>query len=260
MYLRRSKLTQPLSSTVIQEVANRCKENVGFALAYFYFDFTDPVKQKTYSLIGSFLTQLSFQLPVCPDVLLRLHAACHGGSQRASTPNLMKALKSITGHFHHVYFVIDALDECSDQDELLAAFTEIGDWKLHNSHVMAGGQDGSALASASARGHKYVVRILLENGADVNMAGSPLASASAEGHKDVVQILLEKGADGNMMGSDDSPLASAAAIGHRDVVQILLENGADVNMAGVNMAVHWHRQQLLVTKKSSRSCSRMERM
>ena len=136
-YSQRSKLTQPLSSTVIQHVANHCKENVGFALAYFYFDFTDPVKQKTYSLIGSFLTQLSFQLPLCPDVLLKLHAACQGGSQQASTPDLMKALKSIIGSFHHVYFVVDALDECSDQDELLAIFTEIADWKLHNSHVLA---------------------------------------------------------------------------------------------------------------------------
>ena len=130
-------LTQPLSSTVIQDVANHCKENVGFALAYFYFDFTDPVKQKASSLIGSFLTQLSFQLPVCPDILLKLHGECHGGSQQASTAKLMKALKSIIGYFHHVYFIIDALDECSDQDELLAIFTEIADWKLHNSHVLA---------------------------------------------------------------------------------------------------------------------------
>ena len=137
IYSQRSTLTQPPSSTVIQHIANHCKENVGFALAYFYFDFTDPVKQKTYSLIGSFLTQLSFQSPLCPDVLLKLHAACQGGSQQASTPDLMRALKSIIGYFHHVYFVIDALDECSDQDELLAIFTEIADWKLHNSHVLA---------------------------------------------------------------------------------------------------------------------------
>ena len=136
-YSQRSKLTQPLSSTVIQHVANHCKENVGFALAYFYFDFTDPVKQKASSLVTSFLTQLSFQLPLCPDILLKLHAACQAGSQQASTPDLMKALKSIIGYFHQVYFVIDALDECSDQDELLAVLTEIADWKLHNSHVLA---------------------------------------------------------------------------------------------------------------------------
>ena len=32
---------------------------------------------------------------------------------------------------------MDALDECSDQDELLAVLTDIADWRLHNSHVLA---------------------------------------------------------------------------------------------------------------------------
>ena len=136
MALQKSKLIQLFSSAVVEEVANHCKENPDFALAYFYFDFTDPVKQKTSFLVRSFLTQLSFQLPVCPDVLLKLHAACQGGSQQTSTADLMKALKSIIGNFHHVYFVIDALDECTDQDELLTVLTEVADWKLHNSHVL----------------------------------------------------------------------------------------------------------------------------
>ena len=74
---------------------------------------------------------------MCPAVLLKLHAACQGGSQQASPTDLMKALKSIVGNFHHVYFVIDALDECTDQDELLTVLTGIADWKLHNSHVLA---------------------------------------------------------------------------------------------------------------------------
>ena len=74
---------------------------------------------------------------MCPDVLLKLHAACHGGSQQVSTSDLVKVLKSIIGNFHHVYFIIDALDECTDQKELLKALAEISDWKLHNSHVLA---------------------------------------------------------------------------------------------------------------------------
>ena len=136
-YLQRSRLTQPFSSTVIEDAKNQCKENPGFALAYFYFDYTDFAKQKTSSFIRSLLTQLSSQLPVCPDELLKLHAACQGGSQQPSTSDLMKALKSIIGNFLHVYFIIDALDECTDQKELLKVLTEISDWKLHNSHVLA---------------------------------------------------------------------------------------------------------------------------
>ena len=102
---------------------------------------------------------------------------------------------------------------------------------------MAGGVHGSALASASARGHKEVVQILLENGAGVNMVGgfygSALTSASTGGHKEVVQILLENGADANMVGGFyGSALTSASTGGHKEVVQILLENGADANMVG----------------------------
>ena len=36
-----------------------------------------------------------------------------------------------------MYFIIDALDECTDLKELLKVLTEIADWKLHNSHVLA---------------------------------------------------------------------------------------------------------------------------
>ena len=103
----------------------------------------------------------------------------------------------------------------------------------------AEGYDGSALASASARGHKEVVQILLENGADVNAAGgfygSALASASANEHKELVQILLKNGANVNMGrggGSYGSAMELLLAGSEKEIMQILLEKGADVNMAG----------------------------
>lgn len=89
-YLQRLKLTQLRSSTIIENVAKDCEGNSGFALAYFYFDFTDSNKQKSASVIRSFLTQLCFQTSVCPDVLVRLHAQCQNGSQQASTTDLMR--------------------------------------------------------------------------------------------------------------------------------------------------------------------------
>ena len=102
---------------------------------------------------------------------------------------------------------------------------------------MAGGLFGSALASASARGQKEVVQILLENGANVNIVGgiygSALASASVFGRNEIVRTLLENGADVDMVGGDyGSALALASAFGQKEVVQILLENGADVNSLG----------------------------
>lgn len=55
---------------------------------------------------------------------------------------------------------------------------------------------GHALELASAGGHENMVRMLLEEGADVNaddIAGTALKIASAGGHENVVRLLLEVG-------------------------------------------------------------------
>jgi hypothetical protein len=62
-----------------------------------------------------------------------------------------------------------------------------------------GGDYGTTLQTASYRGHKEVVEILLGKGADVNAQGgrygTALQAASFQGRKKIVEILLGKGAD-----------------------------------------------------------------
>ncbi|KAJ7242518.1 hypothetical protein C8J57DRAFT_1009222, partial [Mycena rebaudengoi] len=57
-----------------------------------------------------------------------------------------------------------------------------------------GGDYGTALQAASSKGYNEIVKLLLENEADVNADGgdygSALCAACANGHKDVVNILL----------------------------------------------------------------------
>ena len=82
---------------------------------------------------------------------------------------------------------------------------------------------------ASIEGNKAKVERLLSHFlVDVNCESAPLRVAAHLGHKDVVQLLLDKGADPNKTNYDGwTPLHGAASRGHTNVVQLLLERGAD---------------------------------
>jgi hypothetical protein len=82
--------------------------------------------------------------------------------------------------------------------------------------------------------HEAVVKLLLENGAEVDSKNkddwTPLLWATESGHKAVVKLLLEKGANIDSKDKDGRrPLPRAAENGHEAVVKLLLEKGADVD-------------------------------
>jgi len=59
--------------------------------------------------------------------------------------------------------------------------------------------------------------------------------AAAKGHTAVARVLLEAGADANVAADDgETPLQVAAQCGHLAVVKVLLEAGADAIMAADN--------------------------
>ena len=100
-----------------------------------------------------------------------------------------------------------------------------------------GGSLGTALHSASFKGHLQIVRSLLRHCVDVDVRGyanrTPLSLASQSGHRSVVQCLIDRGADVNSRQDDhDTPLIWAAHGGHVDVVRMLLKHHADVNSSG----------------------------
>ena len=85
------------------------------------------------------------------------------------------------------------------------------------------------LQLASIAGNKAEVERLVSHFlVDVNCESAPLRVAAHLGHKDVVQLLLDKGADPNKTDHDGwTPLHEAASSGHTNVFQLLLERGAD---------------------------------
>lgn len=98
-------------------------------------------------------------------------------------------------------------------------------------------REGSALFHAALGGSVGICRMLLDNGADVNAAkvrrldgteGPHVVSLAAqEGHRAVVALLVERGADVN--AGDGAALRDAARQGEREGVEILLDHGADIH-------------------------------
>ncbi|KAF5353782.1 hypothetical protein D9758_010620 [Tetrapyrgos nigripes] len=99
------------------------------------------------------------------------------------------------------------------------------------------GYHGCALQAAAYRGKLDVVKYLVEKGADVNAKGGQygfaLQAAAYREKLDVVKYLVEKGADVNAKGGEIVFALQAAAFrGDLDIVKCLVEKGADVNAEG----------------------------
>jgi hypothetical protein len=84
------------------------------------------------------------------------------------------------------------------------------------------GDGRTALIWASECGHRTVVQMLVDAGADVNaqggLYGNALQAASSGGHEKVVQMLLDNGAEVNAQGGKyGNALQAASACGHEKV-------------------------------------------
>jgi serine/threonine protein kinase len=92
-----------------------------------------------------------------------------------------------------------------------------------------------SLVSAAESGRVAEVRRLLSGGASLRSRKgmfTPLTRASLFGHRDVVSVLLEAGANINENNeSIGTPLYLAVTANHDSLAQMLLERGADPNLA-----------------------------
>jgi hypothetical protein len=124
------------SSTVIQELIGHCKSNLSFAVAYFYFDFRDRGKQSHEHLLRSLVTQFSAQCPSTPEALERLYSSNQDGRWQPAANVLATTLGKFIGSFQQTYIVVDALDECTEREELLGLIEEIVNWKIDTLHIL----------------------------------------------------------------------------------------------------------------------------
>lgn len=119
----------------------------------------------------------------------------------------------------------------ADADKLAALL------KAHPELVNSFSVDGfQPLGLACFFGHQEAVKLLLQNGANMNDASrnfqqvAPLHSAAALDNTEICRLLLEKGADENARQQGGfTPLHAAAQNGNAKMVRLFLAHGADVN-------------------------------
>lgn len=123
----------------------------------------------------------------------------------------------------------------------------------HQALAKAASLGDTALVLAAQLGHADIVSVLLEHGADPNLANlegdTPLSVAAEQGHDKIVAMLLAKGVDPNEAQRSapaytaratigikpeerNPPVCLAAQGGYEETVKVLLEKGADPDVAG----------------------------
>ena len=108
------------------------------ALAYYYFDFTNDVKTKTLSCLRSIILQLAKQTAGTMS-LEALQKTYPMGTPPAQ--EFLGVLKSLISQCNRVYIVVDALDECTDQEDLFDLLNSIRDWELECLSILVTSRD-----------------------------------------------------------------------------------------------------------------------
>ncbi len=124
-----------LSSAVIQDVLQHCDDDPGKVVAYFYFDFDDVEKQYPEAMVRSLICQLSYQCVEIPACLDLLFSACEDGRQPSSDA-LLDVVQHMIQEFPQAYIILDALDECANEDALLTILETMAGWQLLNLRLL----------------------------------------------------------------------------------------------------------------------------
>ena len=106
-------------------------------LGYFYFDFNDVEKQSSRKAVRSLLFQFAQQARDGLQNVEQLYQKCGGGQQQPAEDVIRSLLRDIMGRIESKYIILDALDECTDREDLLTFICTLVDSKLPGLRILA---------------------------------------------------------------------------------------------------------------------------
>jgi ankyrin repeat domain-containing protein 50 len=133
-----------LCSTAIQYAFRHKRSDRDVGIAFFYFTFNDETKKDESAMLRALLLQLSGQLSNNYPDLARLHKTNQTGVPPAAV--LIEHLRNLIQKFHHVYILLDALDESpryGQRDQVLTAIERMRNWLLPGMHLLVTSRDES---------------------------------------------------------------------------------------------------------------------
>ncbi len=104
-------------------------------MLFFYFDFNDAKKQRHERMIHSLICQLSMYGDT--SVLRDLYSSFLNGSRQPTGEVLINTLREMMTCLRDTYIILDALDECTEREELLTDLENFWSWEDANLHVLA---------------------------------------------------------------------------------------------------------------------------
>lgn len=84
-------------------------------------------------MLRSLIRQMSYQAGSIPAALVQLYG---GGHETPSLTSLQKTLHQIIAGFERAYIVIDALDECTDREQVLAWIKDLLRQNMSQLHIL----------------------------------------------------------------------------------------------------------------------------
>ena len=171
-----------------------------------------------------------------------LHPLCNSGRRSPCCCTRRGSRDFAQVVLHHREALADEFeffDACREGDaEAVKMFVDAQSMDLNYAD-----EDGhTPLVLAVNQGHVDVVEVLVDGGADIELASDypadvdcPLSAAASHGHLDLVKLLLEKGASIEGRGKDGrTALMTAAAKGRLGAVVLLLDKGANVDAGKID--------------------------